>query len=315
MVSEPVPFSVEGKTALITGGGSGIGLALASLLLSRKCNVIIADLSFRPEAQSLIDAHSAPSSSPRVLFVRTDVTSWTQLSTLFATALASFPTIDIVVPSAGIFEPPTSSFWHPPGNSLSRDPVDGDRYKIFDLNLTHPIRVTQLALSHWLNPAPGQQKVEKENPKRVVLVSSIAGQLAGPITPLYHASKWGISGFARSLGWLDKALGVRVNAVAPGMIKTPLWTETEKWKIVDGRIQDNWISPERVAETIVGCAEKEEWGGGSVVEIADPVGGDRVVSMLGDPGPRDYGIRTESLERAVKEVFESLGEGWGVSKP
>src|ERR1700712_1044175 len=77
-VSDSVPFSVDGKTAIITGAGSGmitlssirhfrlkltlcsgIGFSFAQLLLARGCNIVIADLSLRPEAQTFVDEHSA----------------------------------------------------------------------------------------------------------------------------------------------------------------------------------------------------------------------------------------------------------------
>lgn len=72
-----------------------------------------------------------------------------------------------------------SNFWYPPGSAKSKDPVDGNGYKLLDVNLTHPIRTTQLAIAHFL---------EKKKPGNILHVSSIAGQIANPVTPLVHST-------------------------------------------------------------------------------------------------------------------------------
>jgi hypothetical protein len=65
------------------------------------------------------------------------VTDWTQLSQMFNAAYQVFGSVDIVCPGAGIYEPPFSSFWHPPGpNSPSKDSPEGGRYALLDINLT-----------------------------------------------------------------------------------------------------------------------------------------------------------------------------------
>ncbi|CAI6059546.1 unnamed protein product [Clonostachys chloroleuca] len=73
-------FSVAGRTAIVTGAGSGINLCFAKLLLSKQCNVVLADLSLRQEAQEVVSRYkqtdsSSSSSAARAIFVKTDVTS------------------------------------------------------------------------------------------------------------------------------------------------------------------------------------------------------------------------------------------------
>ncbi|KAI8237145.1 Hco3-transporter family protein [Colletotrichum sp. SAR 10_99] len=138
----------------------GINLAFAKLLLERGCSVLIGDLALRPEASSLVSQYSPQSSSdssrPTAHFQQTNVASWPQLSRLWDTALATFPRIDIVVPGAGIFEPAWSSFWHAPKTASNPDTKSRDAaaaepgtYAVIDVNLTHPIRLSQLAIGHW----------------------------------------------------------------------------------------------------------------------------------------------------------------------
>ncbi|KAJ3484268.1 hypothetical protein NLG97_g7100 [Lecanicillium saksenae] len=148
-------FDVKGKTAVITGAGSGINFAFAQLLLSKGCNVVIADLKLRPEAEELVSKYSSGQDA-RAVFVKTDVTAWEDLQNMLDKAVSEFGNFEIVVPGAGIFDPPFSSFWHPPGSNTSRDFVDANHYTSLDINLTHPIRATQLEgddssliLRHW----------------------------------------------------------------------------------------------------------------------------------------------------------------------
>jgi NAD(P)-dependent dehydrogenase (short-subunit alcohol dehydrogenase family) len=113
-----ISSSVEGKTAVVTGGGSGafeqlvvllkvftnipgIGLAFVGLLLKNGCNVVIGDLQLTPDAQKLVDS----SSSPKALFEKTDVTNWTELTDRFTFTERELGSPDIVCPGAGIFEP------------------------------------------------------------------------------------------------------------------------------------------------------------------------------------------------------------------
>ncbi|KAF2430938.1 NAD(P)-binding protein [Tothia fuscella] len=307
------PFPVEGKVALITGAGSGINFCFASLLLSKGCNVLIADLALRPEAQTLPERYSSKSDSkPRAIFQQTDVTQWTQLQRAFTTCLDTFNSIDIVCPGAGVFEPPFSNFWIPPGSAQSTDAPNSNNYTTLDINVTHPIRATQMAIAEFLNPrdTSAVPKASPSNPKRVILTSSIAGQTYGLPTPLYFASKHAIIAFTRSLGALESTLGIRVNAVAPGVVKTPLWTEhEEKLKWVDQE-KDVWVTPEEIAAAMLRLLTEDDLVGGTVLEVGSQAS--RVVPAFMNPGPRGEGMGISHGEKAVEEVFKALGmEGWG----
>jgi len=228
---------------------------------------------------------------------------------MFEVADKEFGGIDIVCPGAGIYDPHWSNFWHPPGSAISKDSPDGGRYASLDINITHPIRTTQLAIATFLKPSQGE-KVSPTNPKRVIITSSIAGQVANLTTPLYIAGKHAMNGFIRSLGILDSQLGIRVNGVAPGLIKTPLWTDhPEKLSFVDQE-KDVWATPEEVAEAMVKCLEDPEMGGGTILEVG--AGQTRKVAMLNDPGPSGPGHRVSNISASYGEVFEWLGDdGWG----
>jgi len=233
---------------------------------------------------------------------------------MFNVTLKEFGQVDIVCAGAGIFEPPFSNFWYPPGTEKSKDDPRGDRYLTMDINTTHPMRATQLAISHFLNPPKGQEKVTPSNPKRVVICGSVAGQVYGLGTPLYFASKHAISGFVRSLGDLDEKMGIKVSAVAPGLVRTPLITEhPEKMRLVNFD-QDVYITPEEVAQALYRLCVEDELKGGTVLEVA-AAGETRKVEAFNDPGPQGKGHTVTNWKVAVDEVFDVLNvEGWGVPK-
>ena len=302
----------------------GIGLSFASLLLSKNCNVVLADLSQRHEAKDLVARYSA-SSSPRAVFVETDVTSWKALEGMFNKAYAEFGDVDILCPGAGVYEPLWSNFWLPPGSKESRDTIDANRYALLDINLTHPMRATQIALSKWLHPQkipnsqfPIPRKVSPSNQKRVIHIASVASQIPVFAAPLYGASKFAISGFVRCVGpELETSYGIRVNAVAPGVVKTPLWLDNpEKLQVVDEK-NSAWVTPEEVAEAMLECVESGGRGGGVVVEVG--AGSRRVVEVLNDPGPDlspSGGISPGNREAGERDVHRFLANAsvWGRPK-
>lgn len=108
-------------------------------------------------------------------------------------------------------------------------------------------------------------------------------------------------------------LGIRINGVAPGVIKTPLWTDhPEKMTLVDEE-QDEWVLPEEVAEQMLRCCEDDEIDGGYVLEVLK--GKYRKVNFANDPGPSGPGGSVSNTAALGKEVFDWLAEpGWGVPK-
>ena len=302
---------------------TGINLEFARILLRNGANVLFADIALRPEAQQLIDEYQ---STPKAVFQKTNVTSWSDLEDMFRAAEKHFGSIDIVCPGAGVFEPSWSNFWHPPGTAESRDDRLGGRYAALDINLTHPIRVTQLAISHFLRASP---TASPSNPKSIVHIASIAGQTASLPFPIYHAAKHGVQALVRSLASLEQTHGIRITAVEPGVVKTPLFTEhPEKLKALD-EAKDIWVTPERVAEVMLACVKDKsispypqtdgnESGeavtikGGSCLEILTRRVRD--VPMFNNVGPYadgEPGAGASNAHILMDEVQGFLKPGWG----
>ncbi|UPX09358.1 uncharacterized protein EKO05_0000048 [Ascochyta rabiei] len=292
-------------------GFVGINYCFAKLLLDKGCSVLMADLALRPEAQQLLSRFET--GAPRAVFQKTDVTEWKELERMFAVATAAFGDVDIVCPGAGVYDPPWSNFWHPPDTTVSRDAAGGGRYATLDINVTHPIRTTQLAIAAFLDSQARTGGKKKKKRKRVLIVSSIAGQNANLHTPIYVAAKHAMNGFVRSLAALDTRFGIRVNGVAPGVIKTPLWTEhPEKLQFISSDA-DEWATPEEVAEAMLRCLVDEALPGGSILEVGKEQ--TRKVEALNDPGPSGAGHTVSHLEGKYEEVYGLLERrGWGKSK-
>ncbi|KAK4934665.1 hypothetical protein LTR10_024129 [Elasticomyces elasticus] len=311
---------VEGKTAIVTGAGSGINLEFARLLLQHGANVVFADLALRPEAEDLVKQYPK-----KAVFQKTDVTSWADLNDMFKAAVDHFGSIDIVCPGAGVFEPHWSNFWYPPGSEKSQDDPLSGRYKLLDINLTHPVRVTQMAISHFLAASPPSSA---SNPKSIVHIASVAGQGVSFPFPLYHASKHGIQALVRCMASLEQLHGIRVTCVEPGVVKTPLWTDhPEKLKIVKEE-KDVWVTPEEVAEVMLACVKDDEIPagknskegedakvpikGGSCIEVL--AGSVRDVPLWNNAGPYAKprpGLMVSDTQKIIDEVEGVLKPGWG----
>ncbi|RBR09657.1 uncharacterized protein FIESC28_09769 [Fusarium coffeatum] len=287
-------YSVKGRFAVVTGGGSGIGHATVKMLLEAGCSVVVADLRLRPEAEATMSQHPHPSSDPSkpsAIFCPTDISDWTQISSLWATALETFPRIDIVVSCAGVYEPPSSSFWNPPGISpLAEDPEDAKvgQYKSFAINTIGPIRLSQIAIDYW------QQNPDVQG--NLLFVASMGGYMHSMQTPLYFASKAALVSMVKSLGGLKTALGIRNAAVCPGAVFTPIFEQD----YCRDRLQpgDIALEPEDVAELVMRVLQKPQYGNGNIMEIL----------MVGSKEEQSVNVREITLE-ALYPTVSPLGAG------
>ncbi|KAG5995024.1 hypothetical protein E4U54_002973 [Claviceps lovelessii] len=287
-------LDIRGKTALITGGASGICLEVTRQLLAGGCNVAVADLKTSDELDALVQAiHEG---GARASYIRTDVTEWRDLDSAFSHAVREFGRLDIVVPGAGLFDPEgVSNFWY---LNQGADTTESSSYKSIDVNVMHPIRATQLAIDSF--------KRQKLGHGVVVLISSIAAQMSALPIPLYSASKHAISGFVRCLADLEPAMNIRVNAVAPGTIKTPIWRGKLEW-VQEG--MDQWVPVEQVGNVILDLITNKDHVGGTILEVG--LNQVRAVTELNDPGPSGTGVTAQGLHGAIGDTLRLIDENFG----
>jgi glucose 1-dehydrogenase len=202
---------LQGKTAIVTGGSSGIGQAIAIRLADEGVNVAINYVG-RPEGaemtRDIIDAAmdacmcSMRDKGHQPLLVEADVSKPEEVQRMFAEAIDRFGGIDILINNAGI---------QLSGDSDTLAIADFDR--VLAVNLRGSFLCAQQALQHMIGA---------EKPGVIVNVSSVHQEIPKPRFLGYSVSKGGIQNLTRSLALEYAGRGVRVNAVAPGATITPI---------------------------------------------------------------------------------------------
>jgi NAD(P)-dependent dehydrogenase (short-subunit alcohol dehydrogenase family) len=184
---------LHGRHAVVTGGGRGIGAAIASALASAG-----ADVTLMGRTQADIEAHAAAlrrTTGVRAQAVVCDVSDPKSVAHAFDAATESHGLVDILVNNAGVSEPAPSA-----------DATLDDWNWMLAVNLTGPFLCIQQVLPAMLTAGAG----------RIVNVASIAGLKGFPMVAGYCASKHGVVGLTRALAVETAPRGVTVNAVCPG---------------------------------------------------------------------------------------------------
>ena len=199
---------LEGKVALVTGSGRGIGRALALKLASEGARLVVNDLDAAPadEVVSVIRAGGG-----QAVAVPGSVAAPDFAERFIGTAVETFKGIDIIVNNAGYT-------W----DNVIQKMTDEQWYAMLDCHLTAPFRILRAA-----QPVlRAQQKADEEAGRRVIRkvvnVSSVAGLFGNAGQANYSAGKAGIVGLTQTLAKEWGRIGVTVNAVAFGLIKTRL---------------------------------------------------------------------------------------------
>ena len=189
---------LQGKAIVVTGAASGIGAATVKRLHSEGASVVAADLSDDDVKAAMSDLDHPE----RILAVGVDVSDSKQASNLIAVAKAEFGQLYGLVNSAGI---------RGVGNILDFTPEELDR--VLSVNLAGTLYVSQ-AFASALDTEGAEGAI--------VNVSSAAGIRGNPNRLPYAASKFAVVGATQTMALELASAGVRVNAVAPGMIRTPM---------------------------------------------------------------------------------------------
>ncbi|MET0956746.1 MAG: 3-oxoacyl-ACP reductase [Cryobacterium sp.] len=190
---------LAGKVAVITGGASGIGLATARRFAAEGATVVIGDVD---EATGMIAATEVGG-----LFVRVDVTDEEQVNNLFDTAAATYGSVDIAFNNAGISPPDDDSI------ETTELPAWN---KVQDVNLKSVYLCCRAALRHMVAQGNGS----------IINTASFVAVLGSATSQIsYTASKGGVLAMSRELGVQFARQGIRVNALCPGPVNTPLLQE------------------------------------------------------------------------------------------
>ena len=239
---------LEGKSAIITGGGSGIGLACAQLFFNEGAQVSI--IGRREERLDAVKKNIGN----ELLTVVGDLKDNNDLDELVYKTIDTFGKIDIVVNNGGVFI-----------GSPIHETEDENWDNIMETNIRSVFQLTKRVLPYMTDRKAGT----------FVHISSIAGLVALPGVAAYNASKAALIQFSRSIAMEYGYLGIRSNAVCPGLVKTEMTEELMK----NQELMDEWSKdypigrfglPEDIASACLYLASDES---SFVTGVALPVDG------------------------------------------
>ena len=231
MISKPgnTGFCLDGKTALVTGGASGIGFAVAKLFTQKGATVCLVDINKKK-------AELAANSLSGAMAFQADVSDKKSVEKLVSDVIEKNKRIDVLVNSAGVGD----IDW---AESISEQTWR----KVIDINLTGTFLVCQCV---------GRRMIEQGNGGKIVSVASQAGIVAIDKHVAYSASKAGVISMTKSLAYEWGKYGIQVNAVSPTSTETPMivgyWDEPQRYKeTIKNLPAGRFCKPEEVAAAIL----------------------------------------------------------------
>jgi 3-oxoacyl-[acyl-carrier protein] reductase len=236
---------LAGRRAVVTGAAQGIGLEIARTLTAHGATVVLADLDGARAEAAAADVGSG------AIGLACDVTNEADVESLVGAALERFGGLDVFVNNAGITR----------DASLKRMTVDD-----FDAVITVHLRGT------WLGVRAASAVMREAKSGSIVNISSMSGKVGNPGQTNYSAAKAGIVGMTKAAAKELAHHGVRVNAVQPGLIKTPMTAAmtSEAFAATEATIPMRRAGePEEIANVVAFLAsDLASYMTGTVLEVA-----------------------------------------------
>ena len=230
-------MKLEGKIAVITGGGSGIGQATALLLAQEGARVVIADLDFGAAQNT---AQQIKAGGREALAFETDVTRADQLEALVQKTVAEFGALDIMHNNAGISG----------GRRFVADTSEDYWEKVIRVNLTGVFLGSKYAVRQMLKQGSGV----------IINTASTFGLVGLPGNAAYSAAKGGVIQLTRSMALEYAPNNIRVNCICAGWIATPFNQDMDE-KLVRWSLRETplgrWGKPEEIARAVLYLASED----------------------------------------------------------
>jgi len=196
-------FDIAGKVAIVTGGASGIGRAIALALAESGANVVIADRALDGAEEMAREIESA---GGKAIATKTDVTDSKEVEQMVQRTIEKFGKIDILINNAGII-----------ARSSVMDMKEEELDRTFEINLKGVVLCSQAAARHMIEQKSGKIVNMGSSLSSRASVCNLSGGGAD-----YCASKAAVQAFTRTLAMELGPYGINVNAVAPGTTNTPM---------------------------------------------------------------------------------------------
>ena len=226
---------IEGKVALITGSGRGIGRSIALKLASEGARIVVNDLDEAP-AQEVVETIRA--AGGQAVACVGSVTAPDFAERFIGTAVSEFKGLDIIVNNAGYT-------W----DNVVQKMTDEQWYAMMDVHLTAPFRILRAAQPVIRALSKQEKEAGKSVVRKVVNISSVAGLFGNAGQTNYSTAKAGITGMTQTLAKEWGRMNVTVNCVAYGFIKTRLTVsaDSDATENIDGREIKVGVNPDLMA--------------------------------------------------------------------
>ncbi|MEI9967787.1 MAG: SDR family oxidoreductase [Terracidiphilus sp.] len=203
--SPQVPFTLVGSTAIVTGGGRGIGRAIVQRLASAGANVVAADL----DRESLLETQSSVGNPGQVALVCGDLLDPSHPQQIVDAALETFQSIDIIVNCAGFS-------W----DGVIQKTSDEQFLAMLNIHVVAPFRLLRAASDYLRSTAKRETAAGKRVMRKVVNITSISGTDGNSGQAGYSAGKAAVIGLTKTLAKEWGRYNINVNAVGFGLIQT-----------------------------------------------------------------------------------------------
>ncbi len=227
---------LAGKRAIVTGGGSGLGRATSLLFAEQGARVLVNDINADNAAAVAAEIAAAGGEAHAL---QADVSQAADAERLVAGAVERFGGLDVLINNAGVFRQGTVA-----------QATDDDWEHVIGVNLYGVFACSRAALPVMAQGGGGS----------IVCVSSISGVIGQALQPIYNASKHGVIGLVRCMAMDHAAQGIRVNAVCPGLMDTPLigfFSEADMAEAAAKNFLNRAGTPAEIAQLVLFLASDE----------------------------------------------------------